>query len=152
MTIRNIFRSFLYNLWPFGIIRGHFVVCFFPIWYVWTKTNLVTPHTSSRQASHQIVGDVTDTIFFSTRDAALLHSISITCTHPCMYICTYVCTMNHNHQYFSFLSVTGTSIYRRIRSHDPCAPKRRRYQYIGTPFQIASHFHMSMHASQSSFI
>jgi hypothetical protein len=41
MTIWNI-------LWPFGIIYGRLVlfvvICYiFPIWNVWTKTNLATP-------------------------------------------------------------------------------------------------------------
>jgi hypothetical protein len=31
-----------YNLWPFGIVCGHLVYVFFPIWYVWPKKNLAT--------------------------------------------------------------------------------------------------------------
>jgi hypothetical protein len=40
------FSVIWYNLWPFGIVCGHFVY-FFPFWYVWTKKNLATLFSSA---------------------------------------------------------------------------------------------------------
>jgi hypothetical protein len=36
------FMGIWYNLWPVGIVCGHFGI-FFTIWYVWTKKNLAAP-------------------------------------------------------------------------------------------------------------
>jgi hypothetical protein len=35
------FMAIWYNLWPFGIVCGHWLN-FSPIWNVWTKKNLAT--------------------------------------------------------------------------------------------------------------
>jgi hypothetical protein len=36
------FFAIWYNLLPFGIVCGHLLYVYFPIWYVWTETNLAT--------------------------------------------------------------------------------------------------------------